>query len=367
MLSQPEMETYLRHSATRKASLPSKIQPDHLSPTNSRLLTLALSDHIPSLPSFAHSRSAALPWAHHLVYFPIQAPNSCLSPDGTDPDHAPGAPFVRRMWAGAAVRYSPGWEESLVLDGRRAVCVETVGAPMASSKGDKVFVEVRRRYGLVLGVETEEDAARRLGRDEGDGVVMEEVRRLVFMEERGPPTTATASIATETKAQPEAGRDDKEVARDEGRGEKRIVRAPGTPDYSFTMRPDAALLFQFSALTYNAHAIHLDADYARNVEGYPERLVHGPLTQVLMLTALRQHLQQRQQQAACIKMMEYRNLAPLFVGRELRVCVRGLAQSGDGNGDRKWQLWVEGPEGGLAVKGTATTGSTSQKTRAAKL
>jgi len=251
-----------------------------------------------------------------------------------------------------------------VLDGRRAVCVESVGGPVANSKGDKVFVEVRRRYGLVLGGEREEDAAKRLGGDEGDGVVMEEVRRLVFMEERSPTpittTVTTVSAATkETKPQPGP-------LKGKNRGEKRIVHVPGTPDYTFTMRPDAALLFQFSALTYNAHAIHLDADYARNVEGYSERLVHGPLTQVLMLTALRQHLQQ-QQQADGIKTMEYRNLSPLFVGRELRVCVRELSQSGEGNEDRKWLLWVEGPDGGLAVKGMATTGNVGQGTRVAKL
>jgi len=44
---------------------------------------------------------------------------------------------------------------------------------------------------------------------------------------------------------------------------------------------DPVLLFRYSALTYNAHRIHYDRDYARS-EGYPGLLVHGPLQALLM-------------------------------------------------------------------------------------
>ena len=44
---------------------------------------------------------------------------------------------------------------------------------------------------------------------------------------------------------------------------------------------DPVLLFRYSALTYNAHRIHYDRDYAR-FEGYPGLLVHGPLQALLM-------------------------------------------------------------------------------------
>jgi 3-methylfumaryl-CoA hydratase len=47
---------------------------------------------------------------------------------------------------------------------------------------------------------------------------------------------------------------------------------------------DPTLLFRFSALTYNAHRIHYDRDYAAE-EGYPHLVVHGPL-QVLMMGEL---------------------------------------------------------------------------------
>ena len=136
-----------------------------------------------------------------------------------------------------------------------------------------------------------------------------------------------------------------------------------TPDFTFSLKPDATLLFHFSALTYNAHAIHLDPDYARNREGYKGLLVHGPLTLVLMLSALRAALEQVKTTEAqalnslarprsYIRSIDYRNLAPLYVDEEMRVCLRRTKQEG---GELKWDVWVEGPDGGLAVKASALT------------
>ncbi|MBJ7498620.1 MAG: acyl-CoA dehydrogenase, partial [Sphingopyxis sp.] len=47
--------------------------------------------------------------------------------------------------------------------------------------------------------------------------------------------------------------------------------------------PDPVLLFRYSALTFNAHRIHYDRDYARGVEGYPGLVVHGPLIATLLI------------------------------------------------------------------------------------
>ena len=177
-------DTYLTAARRKLASQPPTLIPDHLSPTHSHLLTLSLADHVPALfpppPSSSSSSSPpsppqapALPQGHHLVYFPLQLPPSRLMPDGTDPGHCPGAPFVRRMWAGGEVVFREGWEAALRLDGRSVSCVERVGQPVLKEGragevgGEKVFVEVTREYGV-----------------EGEGPVVEEVRRLVFMRER---------------------------------------------------------------------------------------------------------------------------------------------------------------------------------------
>lgn len=45
----------------------------------------------------------------------------------------------------------------------------------------------------------------------------------------------------------------------------------------------AVRMFRYSALTANAHRIHYDADYARDAEGYPGLVVHGPLQATLLL------------------------------------------------------------------------------------
>jgi 3-methylfumaryl-CoA hydratase len=70
---------------------------------------------------------------------------------------------------------------------------------------------------------------------------------------------------------------------------------------------DPTLLFRFSALTYNAHRIHYDRDYARQVEGYPGLVVHGPLQALLMAEVGAELL------GATDRMtMSYRLTAPLF-------------------------------------------------------
>jgi 3-methylfumaryl-CoA hydratase len=83
----------------------------------------------------------------------------------------------------------------------------------------------------------------------------------------------------------------------------------GARDWPVEVNP--VLLFRFSALTYNAHRIHYDRDYAR-AEGYPGLLVHGPLQALLMAEQARPELP-----AQCD--YSYRLVAPLFDGQGLIV------------------------------------------------
>ena len=106
-------------------------------------------------------------------------------------------------------------------------------------------------------------------------------------------------------------------------------------------------MFRFSALTFNAHSIHLDPQYCREVEGHRNLLVHGPLSLALMLSVLRSQLKNSE----IVLNFDYRNLAPLYVSEELKVCIRK-----DSTKDNKYTVWIEGKEGGYAVKGTAIVG-----------
>ncbi len=49
---------------------------------------------------------------------------------------------------------------------------------------------------------------------------------------------------------------------------------------------DETQMFFFSAATYNGHRIHYDKEWARDVEGYDNVLVHGPLQAALLSRAL---------------------------------------------------------------------------------
>ena len=71
------------------------------------------------------------------------------------------------------------------------------------------------------------------------------------------------------------------------------------------------MLFRFSALTYNAHRIHYDRDYARQAEGYPGLLIHGPLQALAMAEAARAAGYRGDPQGGRL-CFDYRLTAPLF-------------------------------------------------------
>ncbi|MGO9471670.1 MAG: acyl-CoA dehydrogenase [Isosphaeraceae bacterium] len=87
-----------------------------------------------------------------------------------------------------------------------------------------------------------------------------------------------------------------------------VKEAPPPPagSWSRTITPDPTLLFRFSALTFNAHRIHYDRDYATTGEGYPGLVVHGPLVAVLLIELVRAHSPRP------ISAFAFRGLAPLF-------------------------------------------------------
>lgn len=60
------------------------------------------------------------------------------------------------------------------------------------------------------------------------------------------------------------------------------------PNFSFT--PNETLLFQYSALGFNSHKIHLDRNYTQNIEGLPDLVVNGGLTTLLLTEYLRTNL-----------------------------------------------------------------------------
>lgn len=78
-----------------------------------------------------------------------------------------------------------------------------------------------------------------------------------------------------------------------------------------SITPDSTMLFQFSALSFNSHRIHLDREYARSVEGYPDLVVNGGVTTLLMTEIARRELGLKP-----VK-IKVANKAPLFCDRPI--------------------------------------------------
>ncbi|KAI4215103.1 MAG: hypothetical protein LQ351_002418 [Letrouitia transgressa] len=289
---------------------------------NSRLLQTTLKDFLPSryqqvqIPLGIHS----LPISHFQVYHPPRNRLSSLSEDGTDPRQSPGQPFTRRMWAGGElekfreVKYFPAASRCQ----EEIVDVTTKGA----EGEEKVYVKIRRNV-IVLPRATEipngwRDAT----------TILTETRSLVFMREGSGKASAQASPRS-------------------------VVKPPNAPDFSYTLMPTPALLFRFSALTFNSHAIHLDKQYCVEKEGHRNLVVHGPLSLVLMMELLRAELGppahvEKDASFEVVNHVEYRNLAPLYAEEEMTICARKKEEG-------IWETWIQGPDGGLAVRATAKT------------
>lgn len=119
--------------------------------------------------------------------------------------------------------------------------------------------------------------------------------------------------------------------------------APAEAAWRRVQTPDPVLLFRFSAITFNAHRIHYDQNYAENTEGYPGLLVQGRLLALLLLELCR-----ASQPDAELREFSYRAVRPVFAGAPFTLAG---APAEDGA-----NLWVAGPDGTLAMTANARFG-----------
>jgi 3-methylfumaryl-CoA hydratase len=105
---------------------------------------------------------------------------------------------------------------------------------------------------------------------------------------------------------------------------------------------DEALLFRFSALTFNTHRIHYDLPYATQVGGYPGLVVHGPLQAILLAETFREWFPQ-----ARVRRIAFRAQAPLYCGAP--VVVGGAA-----HGPGEYAVWTRAAAGGAAMTGVVS-------------
>jgi 3-methylfumaryl-CoA hydratase len=109
--------------------------------------------------------------------------------------------------------------------------------------------------------------------------------------------------------------------------------------YQKQIVPDETLLFQYSALGFNSHKIHLDKDYTRNVEGLPDLVVNGGLATLLLTEFIRTDLK------IVLKDIKVKHIAPLFCGQAMTI----TAESEETN----WKLKIFDNNNVLAVEADA--------------
>jgi 3-methylfumaryl-CoA hydratase len=244
---------------------------------------VALLDH--TVPPW---REGELPPLAHWLYFLGHARQSEIGLDGHPcrGGFLPPITLPRRMWAGSRIEFREAIPVGVAM--MRHSTIADIKTKQGAS-GAMIFVTVKHEISA-----------------EGAVAIVEE-QDIVFRDVPGANVPAP-------KADPRIASNVRKV------------------------NPDSVLLFRFSALTFNAHRIHYDRDYAEEVEGYPGLVVHGPLTAMLLMDHfLRAHPRSN------VTRFEFRAQSPLFDTAPFELCA-------DGN-----ELWARGPQGETAMRAQIQT------------
>ena len=258
---------------------------ERLRPEPARFMQATL-DRDPSLDD-----GDALPPLWHWLYFLEAARLDALGRDA----HAARGGFLppvdlpRRLWAGGRLR----WKAPLIL-GREATRQSTIQA----------IAEKRGRTGRLCFVTVAHEIF------QGGEMRLAEEHDLVYAEYPAPG------------AKPPAPKP-----------------APDNAEFARVVTPSEILLFRYSALTFNGHRIHYDADYARDVEGYDGLVFHGPLTATLLLDLA------CEQAGGAPTAYIYRGLAPIAGMDAFRIEGRRAGAA--------VELWARRQDGALAMSATA--------------
>ena len=228
---------------------------DSMAPEPAAKLAVILDTGMPDL----------LPTTWHWAYFNAAVPAANVGHDGHERLglFMPPAPFERRMWAAGDITV----DRPLRL-GEPATRVSTIAdvAFKTGKTGALCFVEVRHDI------------------SQGGVAALTEVQTIVYRDRSLP---------------------------------ERALREPHDPvPNGYRVFPDTQLI-AYSSVTQNGHRIHWDRDFCRDVEGYPDLVVHGPLLATVLADAL------LPAPAPC--RYTYRAKAPVFETSPVRVVTEGAA------------------------------------------
>lgn len=223
-----------------------------------------------------------MPQGIHWALCPPETPTAGLGEDGhprrddSAESFLPPIPLPRRMWAaGALAFHAPvAIGQTVARRSRVAQVTEKTGR-----SGAMVFVELDHTL-------------------HADGALAVEERQTLVYRPAAAPDAPLQPAAPHAQS----GFD------------------PGGWTVKRRLLPDPTLLFRYSALTFNAHRIHYDLPYARDVERYRGLVVHGPLTASLFLQLAGDHRGEPPTR------FHFRGLSPAIAGEPLHL----VGRDGDG-------------------------------------
>ncbi|MFJ4376399.1 MaoC family dehydratase N-terminal domain-containing protein [Pseudomonas japonica] len=222
-----------------------------------------------TLGTSAPAAGQALAPLWHWAFFPDEAPADGLGEDGHPArgGFLPPAADRNRMWAGGRLTFHEPLRVGATV--RRVSTVVGIEEKQGRS-GALLFVTLRHEY------------------LQEERLALHEEQDIVYREATPPRTGAGEALPAQQWAE--------------------------------SIEPTAVLLFRYSAVTFNGHRIHYDLPYARDTEGYPGLVVHGPLLATLNLAAFsRAHPQAR------LRRFSFRSARPLLAPETLRVGGRIVA------------------------------------------
>ena len=220
----------------------------------------------------------AMPEGVHFALCTPDAPTAALGADGhpTREDGGggflPPVPLPRRMWAASAIEFLAPISIGAAIE--RTSRMASVTAKSGKS-GEMVFVEIAHQ--------TQADGA----------LAVRETQTLVYRE----------AAAADAPLQPPPP------------GDGRFESSGWAAHRALT--PSEALLFRFSAVTFNSHRIHYDLPYAREIERYRGLVVHGPLMASLLL-----QLAATEFGAQALAHFAFRAVSPAIAGEALHLALR---------------------------------------------
>lgn len=235
---------------------------------------------------------SAIPPHWYSMFFTPNARRSQIGHDGhpRKGEFLPAIPLPRRMFVGRTVAF-PG---VLRVGDRAQKRSEIVGIEQKQGRsGTLVFLKVRHTIEV-----------------EGRAAVIEQ-QEVVYRDAPSGEAKAAASAP---------------------------VPADGAWQAEYEMDP--VLVFRYSALTWNGHRIHYDADYARREEGYPGCVMNGALTVHLVIEEALKRAGGLRLKALTAKLVK-----PLFVGGTLAVGGRSLQGS-------RMEAWAGDEQGAMAASCT---------------